>query len=271
MSKFNDNDLDFDFEDDDYGLLDRDETDSRQSTIQNDIESNIRIAEERYNSSNDENDESPLTADLIDETGADSTDVISATKARDIVLYILTDRNPENLLTYLRKLGIQVSKVFSNIKEAGDQLMFEMNPCRLVVIDTGLGKFTGVASRKEVIDVLSMVDEDHSMTVFYTDKFLKNEVKDSVEVDYKQITWFKYKSTPEVVARLLLSKEKFILSDDIDEEVKSVDDILSTSGLPQSVKEPKHSIGGPAITIDQVLKNLESPDFEELKAYKVYY
>ena len=229
------------------------------------------MADTRHNIQDDDNDDIPLTADLIDETGANTADIINSNKDKETILYILTDRNAENLLTYLRKLGIQVSKVFSNIKEAGDQMMFEMNPCRLAIIDTGLGKFTGVASRKEIIDVLSMVDEDHAMTVFYTDKFLKTEVKDSVEVDYREITWFKYKSTPEVVARLLLSKEKFILSDDIQEEEELESDILSYKGIKQIVKEPKQQIGGPAITIDQVLKNLESPDFEELKAYKVRY
>lgn len=269
MNNFNKNsDLDFDFEDDDFGLLDSDDSKSRHSAEAENVEDNIRRVEEKlgYSQSyDDENDDTSI------ELEAQQYDEIKAETDKELILYILTDRHTSNMVNYLRSNGVQVSKIFNNIKEAGDQLMFEMNPCRLVVVDTGLGKFTGVASRKEVIDVLSMVDEDHFMTVFYTDKFLKNEVRDSVEVDYKEITWYKYKSTADLAARLLLSKEKFILSDDIEDENESTDDILSSKGLNQTYKESKHSIGQPSITIDQVLKNLDSPDYEELKAYKVKY
>ena len=74
-----------------------------------------------------------------------------------------------------------------------------------------------------------------------------------------------------MVARLLISKEKFILSSSADVEEDDLGDILNSKGLHQTVKESKHSIGVPAITEDQLLKNLESPDYEELKAFKVRY
>lgn len=269
MNKYNtNNDLDFDFDDDDFGLLDSDESKRNNNETLENVEENIREMGNRMEYSaayNDEEDDTPLA---IPEQQSNE---VKESSNKEVVIYILTDRPVANLTHYLRQHGVAVSRVFNNIKEAGDQLMFEMNPCRLVIADTGLGKFTGVSSRKEIIDVLSMVDEDHFMTVFYTDKFLKNEVRDSIEVDYKKITWHKYKSTAELVARLLLSKEKFILSDEADTDEVDVDDILTSKGLTQLVKESKHSIGTPAITEDQLLKNLENPDYEELKAYKVKY
>lgn len=265
MNNYENDDLDFDFEEDDFDSLeDTSEKEDTEALKQENIQENIRIADEKL-STDDSEDDIPL------EVISQQSEEEQVESVKELVLYVVTDRLMPNLQNYFRSSGVKVSKVFNDIKEAGDQLMFEMDPCRLVIIDTGLGKFTGVASRKDVIDVLSMVDDEHYMSVFYTDKFLKNEVKDSTEVDYKEINWYKYKSTADTVARLLLSKEKYILGSDVDEDNETEENILDMKATPQLIKDSNRSIGGPSITEDQLLKNLENPDFEEVKAFKVHY
>jgi hypothetical protein len=265
--KHEDENLDFDFEDDDYDILEDQDDDviDLDSDTQSNVQDNMKEMADRV--SNDNEDDVPLEEN--NQQSAEAENVID----KELVLYILTDRLTSNLRNYFRKSGVPVTNIFNNTKDAEDQMMFEMDPCRLVIVDTGLGKFTGITSREEIIEILSLADDEHHMTVFYTDKFLKNEVRDSLKVDYKKIKWFKYKSTADTVARLLISKEKYVINEDSEETEETADQIFATKGVNQIIKEgEKHmSIGSPSITVEQLVKNFESPDYEEVKAFKVKY
>ena len=63
MNKFNtNNDLDFDFEEDDFGLLDSDESHRKNTATLENVEDNIREVEDRMKYSatfNDEDDDTP--------------------------------------------------------------------------------------------------------------------------------------------------------------------------------------------------------------------
>ena len=48
-------------------------------------------------------------------------------------------------------------------------MIMQMQPLRIVVIDSGTGKFITPTIRKDLIDMIGMADEDIDFTIFYTD------------------------------------------------------------------------------------------------------
>ena len=77
----------------------------------------------------------------------------------------------------MRESGLNVSRIFKNIADARDELIMQTEPYRLVVVETGLGRFTSTSQRKEIIDLLGIcTDEDSRASVFYTDSVLKIDV-----------------------------------------------------------------------------------------------
>lgn len=186
-------------------------------------------------------------------------------------LYILTDRKTPNLLSYMRNHGVNVSRIFNNIQEARDHLIYQFGSCRLVILETGLGKFTSINARKELVDTLGICDEGIDIAVFYTDNNVKTEATESLEIDYKRIKWYKYKSTADTVAQLLLLKETFIPAMIYDTEQSDDTDPMKFKGLAYSYKTSKHKIGYPAINADMVIEGMSNEKYDKLPSFDVEY
>lgn len=189
---------------------------------------------------------------------------------KDKHLFVLTDRKVPNLLSYIRNHGVNVSSIFSNIKDARDHMIYQTESCRLVILETGLGKFTSINARKELVDTLGICDDDIEITVFYTDTAVKSEAIESLEVDYKRIMWIEYKSTADVVARLLKLNENYIPAMLYDNS-ENTEESLAYKGLQFSIKTSKHKIGFPAITVDQLNEGMSNPKYEIINNYDVTY
>lgn len=199
---------------------------------------------------------------------------------REYVLYIVTDKQAEGLLSYFRYYGCKVSKVFTNIKDASEAVVMSMTPCKVVVIETGRGKFTSVSNRKNLMEVLSLgaetdtSDDDYNneVEIFYTDSIVKAEAKNSVEFDYRKLKWHNYSTTAVVLATLLqeLKEETYVYEYEDKEEIDKSNSLIEFKGVPAKVKE-RMDIGLPALRLFEILEHEGDniTDDESLPGYKI--
>lgn len=199
------------------------------------------------------------------DTGYDTSDEgidneVNTDEAKpDMILYIVIDKYIEGLINYMRESGLNVSRIFKNIADARDELIMQTEPYRLVVVETGLGRFTSTSQRKEIIDLLGIcTDEDSRASVFYTDSVLKIDVIRELGKD-ANIKWEKYKNTALTVVRLLKLHENFILSDEQGfDTIKSEKECMEYTGLTSREQVSKGI--QPIITSESILKGMVLAD-----------
>lgn len=126
---------------------------------------------------------------------------------KDYVLYVIIDKPVDGMLQYFRSYGLNVSKIFSRIDDARNALMMQVNPAKIVIVDTGNGAFNSMSARKQVIDIIGLGDEENKVIIFYSDTNLKSEIEASKEIQKKALTWYKYKTTAHLLACMLQSKD----------------------------------------------------------------
>lgn len=198
---------------------------------------------------------------------------ISNNKSNDIVLYAIIDKYNPSMLDYFRGYGVKISKIFTNIAEIRDAMLIQTNISRLVIIDTGTGRFTNMSSRNALIDLIGVSDSDTRISVFYTDSIIKTEVSISSAVEDKNIEWLKYRSTADLLANLLqkTKTENYIYDSNLENETtESIDNSLDFKGL--SVKcEKQIDLGLPTIQPDEIRINMVENQSEEgvLEGYNI--
>lgn len=282
MKKTNKDELldDFDIFDDD-DTIDFGTTDETESLSEFEIEDTAEEAEsEEIEETEDiEPEEEEETVSIVDNSKENSatpnkdSEEAQTEEAKTFILYIITDKKIPGMLGYFRSYGVKVSKVFNNIDEARDTMLMQVEPSRLIILDTGTGRFTTMSARKSLIDLMGICDEDAKISVFFTDTIIKSEVQNSEEVEDKPITWHKYRSTADVLATILQNKQKENYIYDSDEENQTEEkygkDILNVKGL--SAKFESVDIGLPIITPGEILTNMINNDTEEgeIPGYKI--
>jgi len=189
------------------------------------------------------------------------------------ILYLIADKTFPGMLSYFRYYGLKVTKIFSNIEEAKDTLLMQIEPCKIVVVDSGTGKFTSISARRSLIDLLSISDETNKVSVFYTDSIIRSEAKNEISIEEKDITWHKYRSTADVLANLLqnLIKEHYVYDIKDAEEVDKSEELLTFQGASFKHVEPM-KIGLPSLKLFEILQH-ESDNAAgaegELPGYKI--
>lgn len=233
-----------------------------------------------YNESESEQSDSGNNQVSQEVSNSTSEQINGNSIKREYVLYIVTDKQADGLLSYFRYYGCKVSKVFTNIKDASEAVVMSMTPCKVVVIETGRGKFTSVSNRKNLMEVLSLgaetntSDEDYNneVEIFYTDSIVKAEAKNSVEFDYRKLKWHNYSTTAVVLATLLqeLKEETYIYEYEDSEEIDKSDDLIKFKGIPAKTKE-RMDIGLPALRLFEILEHEGDniTDDESLPGYKI--
>lgn len=233
-----------------------------------------------YNESESEQSDSGNNQVSQEVSNSTSEQINGNSIKREYVLYIVTDKQADGLLSYFRYYGCKVSKVFTNIKDASEAVVMSMTPCKVVVIETGRGKFTSVSNRKNLMEVLSLgaetdtSDDDYNneVEIFYTDSIVKAEAKNSVEFDYKKLKWHKYSTTAVVLATLLqeLKEETYVYEYEDSEEIDKSDDLIKFKGIPAKTKE-RMDIGLPALRLFEILEHEGDniTDDESLPGYKI--
>lgn len=192
---------------------------------------------------------------------------------KDLILYIIMDKSNPSILQYYRECGINVSRIFTNINDAKDTLLMQVNPVKILIIDTGTGRFSAMGSRKEIIDLMGICDEDARISVYYTDTVIKSEVEYSDSFEERSIHWHRFKSNADVIAHLLINnnKERYVYdNDDKDKVVNMSEDILDFKGL--SFKEHEQiNIGEPSITLNDIIVNMINSECtdNEIESFKI--
>lgn len=176
-----------------------------------------------------------------------------------MMLYLVIDKPVEGLLNYFRMSGVNVSNIYSDIGEAKNEVIMQSDPLRIVIVDTGLGKFTTTTMRAELIDMMGISDDQNRTTVFYTDSALKVDTLHTLGKSGKDIDWFKYQSTALVVATLLSYNEEYILnseSDNLADQKKTqANDVLNFKGLTSGLPDvPRMEITG--FTSDAIMTHI---------------
>lgn len=218
--------------------------------------------------------EQPEQLNSVDNTGnIDSEQTEETDKPRDLILYIIIDKANPSMLQYYRECGVNVSKIFTNINDAKDTLLMQVDPVKILIIDTGTGRFSAMGSRKELLDLMGICDEDAMISVFLTDTVIKSEVEYNESFETKKIHWYKFKSNTDVIAKLLQAKDKEnYVYDDNDKD--SIDDIpenvLDFKGFKAKVDDGIN-IGNPTIDIFDIKVHMaeNSDNSDEIPGYEI--
>ncbi len=187
----------------------------------------------------------------------------------EMILYIIADKKQVGLLNYFRECGIKVSSLFNDITDAKNAVLMQSKPTRIVIIDSGQGRFTTTTMRAELIDMLGISDEQNKTTVFYTDSALKVDTLRSLGKAGKEIDWKVYSTTPVVAATILNYNELYVYDEaDKSEQLEDSKSILSLKGLTFAGEEtPRVDIKG--FTSESILNNLVNNVGEELESYEI--
>ena len=183
------------------------------------------------------------------------------------------DKSNPSTLQYYRECGVNVSKIFTNINDAKDTLLMQINPVKILIVDTGTGRFSAMGSRKELLDLMGICDEDARISVYYTDTVIKSEVEYNESFEERNIHWHRFKSNTDVVAHLLknIGKENYIYdNEDKDKISETPENILDFTGF--KFDEPKQiNIGEPSITLNDIKVHMvdnESTE-DEIEGYNI--
>lgn len=186
----------------------------------------------------------------------------------DYILYVVSDRITHGTLPYMRNSGLKVTGIFDQIDVLRNKLLMQFNSVRIVVIDSGTGKFVTPTIRKELIDMIGVNDENIKFTVFYTDSVLKSDAMEELGKAAKSVEWIKYKGTPVVVATMLLHDENYVYDldgDGVPDDNQEID-ILGYVGLPTRGCELEKT-GVPAINPSIVYRYMEEKDEASLRKF----
>lgn len=159
----------------------------------------------------------------------------------DRTLVILMDRSIPNFLTYCRNLGLNVHSIFHSVKDMEDFLLFR-SQVRIVIMETGVGKFNNINNRQDVVSLIGSCDEDRAVTVFFTDSVLRMDAKQLGRQLYKSVQWHKFDSTLVSIATLLEYKENFILGDDYQQETFSETNLLHSRGKRTKLDDTRKAV-----------------------------
>lgn len=168
--------------------------------------------EEEDNKYNEEVKEEASEKESVTEENEGGTEL---DEIETLELYLLIDNEKEKFNKYMREVGMPVKERFTEIEEADDVMLLADNKYRMVIVDTGTGKFTGVKARKKIADLVGMVDDDIRISVFYSDEALKHEIQNAIgKKKFKQIQCERYNGTVDMVKKVgMIENEKYEKND----------------------------------------------------------
>ena len=223
-------------------------------------------------------EEKTKSKDVVKEALFEKDDKLGGERI-DRELVIVTDRPTLGLINYFRDNNVNVNTLFSSLEKAREKLMLQVEPCRVVILDTGLGKFSSMTERQVLSDILSFCDESFRISVFYCDLALKSDtmrssyIKDKSKLK-KIIDWHKFVNTADVVRRLLKSNETYIdgknrkEDDEVNIDISDLDQFKPEETEYTDVENnSKFNIG--TINIDEISTKTSSLELKQIESYKI--
>lgn len=189
------------------------------------------------------------------------------TQKQKVSLFVLTDKLTPHMMEFARDSGLAVSNIFTSVDDLKSLLMTTFGVTRIVVVDSGTGRFVAPATRKDLIDAIGMADEDVKVTVFYTSNLLKEDAKNTLTDNSANVEWVPYKCTSVCVAVMLMHKAEEYVYDSVayaDAE-KFEDDIMKHVGKDSrcNLDEPSVSM----LNLSNLYQRMFSDESKELPAF----
>jgi hypothetical protein len=136
--------------------------------------------------------------------------------------------------------------------------MMQVEPMRIVILDSGTGIFAGMKSRAILEDIIGMYDENIKITVFYSDAIVKESISNKAEIIKARIQWYRYRSTADCLANMLKNKKKESYVLDMEQHEEDVDEsILDTKGIPAK-DDTTEKYGLPILNEKEIANDLDS-------------
>ena len=130
----------------------------------------------------------------------------NAKEPEKMSLYLLMDAPKIGIVQYMRDNGIELKGIFYDIIDANYGIMQEDEPTRIAIIETGVGIFSKINNRDEIISLIGMCQtDDKKATVFYTDSAFKSTIYKAMP----STDIVKYISTLGVVEQLETYNEEY--------------------------------------------------------------
>ena len=186
-----------------------------------------------------------------------------------VSLFVLTDKLTPHMMEFARDSGLAVSNIFTSVDDLKSLLMTTFGVTRIVVVDSGTGRFVAPATRKDLIDAIGMADDDVKFTVFYTSNLLKEDAKNTLADNSDNVEWVPYKCTSVCVAVMLMHKAEEYVYDSVayaDAE-KFEDDIMKHVGKDSrcNLDEPSVSM----LNLSNLYQRMFSDESKELPAFSI--
>lgn len=186
-----------------------------------------------------------------------------------VSLFVLTDKLTPHMMEFARDSGLAVSNIFTSVDDLKSLLMTTFGVTRIVVVDSGTGRFVAPATRKDLIDAIGMADEDVKFTVFYTSNLLKEDAKNTLTDNSANVEWVPYKCTSVCVAVMLMHKAEEYVYDSVayaDAE-KFEGDIMKHVGKDSrcNLDEPSVSM----LNLSNLYQRMFSDESKELPAFVI--
>lgn len=191
------------------------------------------------------------------------------TQKQKVSLFVLTDKLTPHMMEFARDSGLAVSNIFTSVDDLKSLLMTTFGVTRIVVVDSGTGRFVAPATRKDLIDAIGMADDDVKFTVFYTSNLLKEDAKNTLTDNSDNVEWVPYKCTSVCVAVMLMHKAEEYVYDSVayaDAE-KFEDDIMKHVGKDSrcNLDEPSVSM----LNLSNLYQRMFSDESKELPAFSI--
>lgn len=186
-----------------------------------------------------------------------------------VSLFVLTDKLTPHTLEFARDSGLAVSNIFTSVDDLKSLLMTTFGVTRIVVVDSGTGRFVAPATRKDLIDAIGMADDDVKFTVFYTSNLLKEDAKNTLTDNSANVEWVPYKCTSVCVAVMLMHKAEEYVYDSVayaDAE-KFEDDIMKRVGKDSRCKLDEPSVS--MLNLANLYQRMFSDESKELPAFVI--
>lgn len=191
------------------------------------------------------------------------------TQKQKVSLFVLTDKLTPHMMEFARDSGLAVSNIFTSVDDLKSLLMTTFGVTRIVVVDSGTGRFVAPATRKDLIDAIGMADEDVKFTVFYTSNLLKEDAKNTLTDNSANVEWVPYKCTSVCVAVMLMHKAEEYVYDSVayaDAE-KFEDDIMKHVGKDSRCKLDEPSVS--MLNLSNLYQRMFSDESKELPAFVI--
>jgi|LSQX01.3.fsa_nt_gb hypothetical protein len=184
--------------------------------------------------------------------------------SNQVALYMVIEKEIPYLGSFMAKYNLCVQKIYTDIDEAKIDMLVETRPTRLVIVETGLGKFLSTRKRKDIVDLIGVCDGvDKKVFVFYTNLLLKSDISKELGKRGVSIQWSKYRGTISMIKDILELNEDYLVCN-IDENPPNVKEILGFKGYESMIQTIKNEQ-----VFDLIEQYRESEPTEELPRFKI--